>query len=101
MFLLESGAEVDAEADVYGGKCTALGLAATSIHPELAGVQDALLQLLLDWGAQIERLNLAVNAQGAVIACLANGRQRAAVSRFERGKPEPGKCRGSKAARHR
>jgi ankyrin repeat protein len=78
-FLLESGAEVDAEADVYGGKCTPLGLAATSVHPELAGVQEPLLQLLLDCGAQIETPNLAGNAQGAVIACLANGRQRAAV----------------------
>jgi hypothetical protein len=76
---LESGAEVDAEADVYHGKCTALGLAATSVHPELAGVQEALLQLLLDYGAQIEKPNLAGNAQGAVIACLANGRQRAAA----------------------
>ncbi len=78
-FLLESGAEVDAEADVYRGKCTALGLAATSVHPELAGVQEALLQLLLDCGAQIEKPNLAGNAQGTVIACLANGRQRAAI----------------------
>jgi len=78
-FLLESGAEVDAEADVYRAKCTALGLAATSVHPELAGVQEALLQLLLDYGAQIEKPNLAGNAQGAVIACLANGRQRAAA----------------------
>jgi hypothetical protein len=37
--LLRAGAEVDATADVYGGGCTALGLAATSVHPELAGVQ--------------------------------------------------------------
>src|SRR5579864_2167722 len=76
--LLQSGAEVDAEADVYGGGCTTLGLAATSVHPEAAGVQEALLQLLLDHGAQIEKPSLAGNKHSAVIACLANGRARAA-----------------------
>jgi len=75
--LLQSGAEVDAEASVYGGGCTTLGLAATSIHPEVDGVQEALLQLLLDYGASIERPNLAGNSHSAVIACLANGRPRA------------------------
>lgn len=83
--LLESGADVDAEADVYGGGSTTLGLAATSGHPELAGVQEALLQLLLDYGARIEKPNLAGNGQGAVIACLANGRRRAAVFLASRG----------------
>jgi ankyrin repeat protein len=77
--LLESGADVDAEADVYGGGSTTLGLAATSVHPELAQVQEALLQLLLDYGAQIEKPNLAGKGHGAVIACLANGRRKAAV----------------------
>jgi ankyrin repeat protein len=75
--LLKSGAEVDAEANVYGGGCTTLGLAATSVHPEVAGVQELLLQLLLDYGAEIEKQNLAGNNQGAVISCLANGRPRA------------------------
>jgi len=76
--LLRSGAEVDAEADVYGGGCTTLGLAATSLHPEVAGVQEALLQLLLDHGAQIEKPSLAGNKHAAVAGCLANGRARAA-----------------------
>jgi ankyrin repeat protein len=84
-FLFESGAEVDAEANVYGGGCTTLGLAATSVHPELAGVQEELLQLLLDHGALIEKPNLAGNGHGAVIACLANGRQKAAVFLASRG----------------
>ncbi len=78
-FLLESRADVEAEADVYGGGCTTLGLAATSVHPELAGVQEPLLQLLLDHGARIEKPNLAGNGQSAVIACLANGRPKAAA----------------------
>ena len=76
-FLLESGAEVDAEADVYRGGCTTLGLAATSVHPEVAGVQEPLLQILLDYGAAIEKPNLAGNRHSAVIACFANGRPRA------------------------
>jgi ankyrin repeat protein len=83
--LLESGVDVDAEADVYGGGSTTLGLAATSVHPELAGVQEALLQLLLDYGAQIEKPNLAGNRHSAVVACLANGRAKAAVFLASRG----------------
>lgn len=75
--LLKAGAEVDAEADVYGGGCTTLGLAATSVHPEVAGVQEPLLQILLDYGAMIDKPNLAGNKQSAVIACFANGRPRA------------------------
>src|ERR1043166_3051680 len=42
--LLQGGAEVDAEADVYGGGATTLGLAATSVHPFRAGVPNPLLQ---------------------------------------------------------
>lgn len=84
-FLLEAGAQIDAEADVYGGGCTTLGLTATSVHPETAGVQEALLQLLLDHGAQIEKPNLAGNGTGAVVSCLANGRAKAAVFLASRG----------------
>ena len=83
--MLESGADVEAEAEVYGGGCTTLGLAATSVHPELAGVQEPLLQLLLDRGARIEKQNLADNGQSAVIACLANGRPKAAAFLASRG----------------
>lgn len=75
--LLKSGAEVDSEADVYGGGCTTLGLAATSVHPEVAGVQEPLMQILLGHGAAIDKPNLAGNSHSAVIACLANGRARA------------------------
>jgi ankyrin repeat protein len=76
--LLKCGAEVDAEADVYGGGCTTLGLAATSVHPEAARVQEKLLQNLLDHGALIDKPNLAGNKHSMVIACFANGRPRAA-----------------------
>lgn len=69
--LLDAGAEVDAEADVYGGGATALGLAATSVYPEVAGVQEALMQTLLDRGA-------ATGGVKAVLSCLENGRGKAA-----------------------
>ena len=62
--LLDAGAEVDATADVYGGGCTALGLTATSVHPEKAGVQEALMQTLLDRGARIGQLHEALPAHG-------------------------------------
>jgi Ankyrin repeats (3 copies) len=68
--LLRSGAEVDATANVYGGRPTTLGLVATSGHPERAGVQEELMRLLLAHGAKI--------ADGSVRTCLANGRGKAA-----------------------
>src|SRR5205823_3220697 len=76
--LLNARAEVDAEADVYGGGATTLGLVATSIHPERAGVQIPLLELLLRYGAQVDRPGIAGNRHSAVKGCLANGRGRAA-----------------------
>ncbi|HWZ33328.1 MAG TPA: ankyrin repeat domain-containing protein [Bryobacteraceae bacterium] len=51
--LLDSGAEVDAIADMYGKDAT-LGLIATSVHPAQAGVQIPLLDLLLERGAAID-----------------------------------------------
>lgn len=83
--LLQSGAEIDAEADVYRGGCTTLGLAATSVHPEVAGVQEPLLQVLLDHGAFVDKPNLAGNGQSALISCFANGRPRAAEFLAARG----------------
>jgi len=82
--LLRFGAEVDAEADVYGGGSTTLGLAATSVHPEVAGVQEPLLQILLDHGASIDKSN-GDNKHLMVNACFANGRLRAAEFLAARG----------------
>jgi ankyrin repeat protein len=76
--LLDAGAEIDAEADVYGGGCTTLGLVATSIHPERAGVQNALMQILIDRGAVMDRPRAAGNNHTYVTGCLANGRGPAA-----------------------
>src|SRR5581483_6509460 len=82
--LLDAGAEVDAACDVYGGSCTTLGLAATSVHPEKAGVMNELLQLLLDQGARMDEKGSAGNDHGLVFACVANGQPGAA--RFLAGK---------------
>jgi hypothetical protein len=83
--LLKAGAQVDAEADVYGGGSTTLGLVATSVHPFRAGVQNPLLQLLLDYGAKIDHKTGAGNRQSSVLGALANGRPEAAAYLAERG----------------
>jgi ankyrin repeat protein len=67
--LLDAGADVNAMADMYGGS-DVIGLVATSCHPEAAGVQDALMELLLGRGAVI--------GPRLLRDCLANGRGRAA-----------------------
>jgi ankyrin repeat protein len=85
--LLSARAEVDAEANVYGGGATTLGLAATSVHPERAGVQIALLETLQRHGAQMNHRGSAGNRQPMVTACLANGRAQAAEFFAARGAP--------------
>jgi hypothetical protein len=52
--LLEAGAEVDALADVYGGRHTTMSLLVSSEPPAKAGVQVPLVETLLDFGAAIE-----------------------------------------------
>ncbi len=78
--LLDAGAEVNAESEAYGGHSMTLGLVATSVHPEAAGVQIDLMELLLARGAIIERV-----PGEAVRACLANGRPIPARFLAERG----------------
>src|SRR5688572_521742 len=77
--LLNAGADVNAEAAVYGGGATTLGLVATSVHPFRAGVQNPLMQILLDHGADIDHVTSAGNRQHAVKGSLANGRGEAAA----------------------
>jgi ankyrin repeat protein len=83
--LLNAGAEIDASADVYGGGCTTLGLAATSLHPERASVQEALLRTLLDRGASLEQPSIGGKRQSVVTGCLANGHPKAAEFLASRG----------------
>ena len=51
--LIEAGAEIDAVNDESGGGGTALGMVAMSAHPRRAGVQQALMELLVAAGAKV------------------------------------------------
>lgn len=83
--LLDAGAEVNAVGEMYGGT-TALGLVATSVHPARAGVQDALMEVLLGHGATLEGAVAPDYARGSIVnACLANGRPNAAEFLGRRG----------------
>jgi hypothetical protein len=86
--LVEAGAEVDAGADVYGSsRCTALGLVATSAPPEAAGVQLAVIEVLLDHGARTDLKGIAGRNTPLIRACLANGQPEAAAHLASRGAP--------------
>ncbi len=80
--LLKAGAEVDADNGDYGGRGTALGLVATSVHPARMGVQIALLDTLLQAGASPDGLPGGWNP---LIAALHNGRGHAAEFLAARG----------------
>src|SRR5687767_10886421 len=83
--LLDAGAEVDATADMYGGNATTLGLAATSVHPLKAGVQKALIDVLLEHGADMDGPSGPGRNMSIVNGCLANGRGDAAEYLASRG----------------
>jgi ankyrin repeat protein len=52
--LLDAGADADALADMYGGECTTMSLLVSSSHPAEAGVQVALVDTLVDYGAAVD-----------------------------------------------
>ena len=83
--LLAAGADVDAEADVYGGGCTPLGLVATSAPPAIAGVQQGVMDVLLEHGARLDRNGAGGSQQSLVRACLSNGQPAAAAYLASRG----------------
>jgi ankyrin repeat protein len=79
--LLEAGADVNAESGAYRGGSRTLGLTATSVHPEEAGVQLPLMDLLIKYGADID----GDGGGNAVNDCLHNGRGDAAEFYASRG----------------
>ncbi|HET8773634.1 MAG TPA: ankyrin repeat domain-containing protein [Thermoanaerobaculia bacterium] len=58
--LLDAGAEADALADLYESKCTTMSILVSSVHPAKAGLQGALAELLLDYGAALANANTAL-----------------------------------------
>jgi ankyrin repeat protein len=52
--LLAAGAEPDALACMYGGECTTMSMLVSSSYPAEAGLQIALIDLLIDFGAAVE-----------------------------------------------
>jgi hypothetical protein len=74
--LLDAGADVNATAQMYGERDTTLYLAATSIHPVLAGVLEPLLTFLFERGATVDGPG---GWSGLINACHANGRPDAAT----------------------
>lgn len=74
--LLRAGAEVDALADMYGGPCTTMSMLVSSTPSADAGVQVALVETLLDFGAEIE---------GALMTALAFGFGATAEALVKRG----------------
>jgi ankyrin repeat protein len=83
--LLEAGAEVDALADMYDSKCTTMSMLVSSSHPYDAGLQAALAETLLDYGAAFE--GPGSNWQSALMTALAFGYLDTATALARRGSP--------------
>jgi hypothetical protein len=69
--LIEAGAELDAVNDDSGGGGTVLSMVATSAHPRRTGVQEALMELLVVAGADVN--GVGDRGQSIMRAALANG----------------------------
>ncbi len=83
--LLDAGAEVDALADMYDAKCTTMSMLVSSSPPDEAGLQTALAEMLLDYGAELE--GPGSNWQSALLTALAFGYLRTAEALARRGAP--------------
>ena len=81
--LLDAGSEVDALADMYDSKCTTMSMLVSSSPPNDAGLQAALAQTLLDYGAALE--GPGSNWQSALMTALAFGFDRTAEMLAKRG----------------
>jgi ankyrin repeat protein len=81
--LLDAGAEVDAVADMYDAAATTMEMLVSSAHPAAAGVQPALAELLLDYGADVNRRGK--DGQTPVVTALAFGYLATAETLAKRG----------------
>lgn len=82
--LLDSGAEVNALADMYGGTCTTMSLLVSSDHPARAGVQVALIDTLVAFGARVETTGEG-NWTSPLVTALVFGFRDAAAALVRRG----------------
>ena len=83
--LLDAGAEVDALADLYDARCTTMSMLVSSSHPAEAGLQTALAETLLDYGAALN--GPGSNWQSALMTALAFGYLSTADALAKRGAP--------------
>ncbi|HSL21621.1 MAG TPA: ankyrin repeat domain-containing protein [Vicinamibacterales bacterium] len=83
--LLDAGAEVDALADMYDAKCTTMSMLVSSTHPHKAGLQGALVETLLDYGAAF--VGPGSNWQSALVTALTFGYLDTAEALARRGAP--------------
>src|SRR6266581_232801 len=81
--LLDAGAEADALADMYDNKCTTMSMLVSSAHPHIAGLQGALAETLLDFGAELE--GPGPNWQSSVMTALVFGYPDTAETLIKRG----------------
>jgi ankyrin repeat protein len=81
--LLDAGAEPDALADMYENKCTTMSMLVSSAHPHIAGLQGALAETLLDYGAELE--GPGSKWQSSVMTALAFGYPDTAKTLVKRG----------------
>jgi ankyrin repeat protein len=82
--LLEAGADPDALAAMYGGRCTTLSMLMSSSPPAEAGVQVPLVDALVDHGASVEALGSGEWAS-PLLTALAFGFRDAALALVRRG----------------
>src|SRR5439155_3928732 len=82
--LLRASAEVDALADMYGGQHTTMSMLVSSGHPAKAGVQVALVETLVDFGAAVEASG-SPKWGSPLMTALAFGYQSAAEALVRRG----------------
>lgn len=83
--LLDAGAEADALADLYDAKCTTMSMVVTSCHPAEAGLQIALAETLLDYGASF--VGSGTSWPSAVLAAATFGYPETAEALVRRGAP--------------